>query len=146
MDNRKNNRGGARKGAGRKKGIGLTYEIQKHCQKFVEELLNEDAIRLKLTQQLAENKNEISLEYLYIIENNKKYKIGYSSNFKKRLKNYKTHLGEVNLIYLTKQKNCFNLESDIHEMFESKNISGEWFNLDNDDIFKIIAHCSNKIE
>jgi hypothetical protein len=34
MDNRKNN-GGARKGAGRKKGIGIASDIKKHCSEFI---------------------------------------------------------------------------------------------------------------
>ena len=67
MDKRKNN-GGARKGAGRKKGIGLTSEILgKHCYNFMVELLKDDAIKTKAIKQLSLFNNEVKDEdYLYI--------------------------------------------------------------------------------
>ena len=146
MDKAKKNHGGARKGAGRKRSIGLTNDIQKHCQLFITELLMNDAIKLKATKDLARTIGNSELDYLYIIESDNKYKIGYSSNFKARLKNYKTHLGVVNLIYVTKQNDCFELEAKIHEMYKNNNIMGEWFNLSNSDIINIIKYCSSKID
>lgn len=140
-----NKRGGARKGAGRKKGIGITYDIQKHCQNFIEEILKDDAIRFKSIKQLSLKYDDVSEDYFYIIENNGLYKLGYSSNWEKRYKNYKTHLGAVNLVYLTKQLNCFEIENNIHKMFEGSRDVGEWFDLTDEDLFCIIQHCSKKI-
>ena len=137
--------GGARKGAGRKKGIGITFEIQNHCYKFITELLRDDAIKLKATKQLALTFEEEKEDYLYIIRSNEKYKIGYSSNWKKRSKSYKTHLPEYKLIYLLKSVNSFDLENDLHLMFENKRVQGEWFSLCESDIIRAISHCSNKI-
>lgn len=142
----RHNKGGARKGAGRKKGIGITYDIQKHCHKFIEELLKNDAIKFKATKQLSLLlDNEITEDYLYIIKNSEAYKIGYSSNFSKRLKSYKTHNHNIELIYLTKQNNCFELENEIHYMFSHKRLTGEWFELDEEELIEIISYCSSKI-
>ena len=134
------------KNAGRKKGIGIAADIQKYCFDFINEILKDDAIKLKATKQLAEIDSIKKQDYLYIIENNGLYKIGYSSNWKKRYQNYKTHLGSVNLIYLTKQDNCFDLENYLHSLFLSKRKSGEWFNLNDDELFEAISYCSSLIK
>ena len=145
MSNKESTRGGARVGAGRKKGVGLTADIQKHCFNFITEILKDDAIKLKATKQLAEIDLIKKQDYLYIIENNGTYKIGYSSNWKKRYKNYKTHSGSVNLIYLTKQDNCFDLENYLHSLFSDKRTFGEWFYLNDDDLFKAISAITMKM-
>jgi hypothetical protein len=143
MDKRKFN--GGHKNAGRKKGVGITFEIQKHCFNFMQELLKDDAIRLKATKELSEIEEVIKQDYLYIIENNGLYKIGYTSDWKKRLQQYKTHLGLVNVIYLTKQIDCFYLESELHILFKDKRDIGEWFSLNRNDLFDAIKFCSSKI-
>ena len=141
-----NNHGGARKGAGRKKGTGLTSEIQKHCYNFMVELLKDEAIKNKAIKQLSFfEEPEIEEDYLYIIRNNNLCKIGYSSNWKKRYKAYKTHLGFVDIIYLTKTKNSFYLEDKLHEMFKEKRVTGEWFSLSNEDLLKCVSFCSQNI-
>jgi hypothetical protein len=145
-DNRKNN-GGARRGAGRKKGsTSLTVKIQQHCYDFMKEVLMDEAIRLKAVKQLSLTLDTEQEDYLYIIENNGMYKIGYSSNWDKRLKAYKTHMGSVNLVYVTKQIDCFDLENYLHGLFIDKRVNGEWFELDEDDLFEAIKYCSNKLE
>jgi hypothetical protein len=95
MDKRQFN--GGHKNCGRKKGVGITFEIQKHCFNFMQELLKDDAIRLKATKELSEIDEAIKRDYLYIIENAGLYKIGYTSDLKKRLQQYRTHLGIVNI-------------------------------------------------
>lgn len=138
--------GGARKGAGRKKGVGITYTIRKHCEHFIKELLTDEAIRNKAIKDLqASMFDEDQEDYLYIIENNGLYKLGYSSNLKKRYKNYETHLGEVKLIYATKQKNCFELEALFHEIYSDFRVKGEWFDLRAEHIDDIISTCSERL-
>ena len=53
MDNRRFNGGHPTKG-GRKKGIGLSFTIQKHCQRFIIELLQDEKIKTRAIQQLIE--------------------------------------------------------------------------------------------
>ena len=143
MDKRKFN--GGHKNAGRKKGVGITFEIQKHCFNFMQELLKDDAIRLKATKELSEIELSNKESYLYIIKNNGFYKIGYTSDWKKRFQNYRTHLGDVNLIYLTKQLDAFDLETELHILFKDKRDVGEWFNLSVADLLNAIIFCSSKI-
>ena len=111
----------------------------------MQELLKDDAIRLKATKELAEIEEVVKQDYLYIIENNGLYKIGYTSDWKKRLQQYKTHLGLVNVIYLTKQIDCFYLESELHILFKDKRDIGEWFSLNSNELFYAIKFCSSKI-
>ena len=145
MDNRKNN-GGARKGAGRKKGIGLSYDIQKHCNNFIIELLKDETIKAKALKQMSLMFEEDEEDYLYIIRNGLYYKIGYSSNWSKRYKNYKTHSGVVDLVYLSKQQDSFSLEAYLHNLFKDKRVNGEWFDLSNEDVLNAISYCSSTIK
>jgi hypothetical protein len=139
--------GGARKGGGRKKGVGITFDIQKHCYDFMENLLKDDAIKLKATKQLAlsfddEKSNN---DVLYIIKTDDKYKIGFSTNWEKREKSYKTHSPNHKVIYLLKTHKAFDLEGKLHLMFNTKNIQGEWFELDNEDLLKAVLYCSKEV-
>tara|TARA_R110000744_G_scaffold368496_1_gene478395 strand:+ start:88 stop:531 length:444 start_codon:yes stop_codon:yes gene_type:complete len=145
MDKRVNN-GGARKGAGRKKGIGISFTIKKHCEEFIFKLLRDDAIKHKILKEVQVSLFEDEKEdYLYIIKNNGLFKIGYSSDFSKRFNNYRTHLGVVDLIYLHKGFNCFELEAELHSVFDSNRNVGEWFNMKNKDILKAVSICSKKL-
>ena len=145
IDGRKNN--GGHRNAGRKKGVGFTFEIQKHCYDFMESLLKDDAIRLKATKQLAlsfedeKNNNDV----LYIIKIEGKYKIGFSSDWNKRKTSYKTHSPTYEVIYLLKSEKSFDLECKLHLMFNTKNIQGEWFDLDNEDLLKAVLYCSKEV-
>jgi len=143
-DGRRNN--GGNKNAGRKKGIGISYDIQKHCNNFIVELLKDEAIKAKAIRQMSLMFEEDKEDYLYIIKNGLYYKIGASSNWSKRYKNYKTHLGVVNLVYVSKQKDSFILESYLHNLFKDKRLNGEWFNLSNEDVLNCISYCSSTIK
>ena len=138
-------RGGARKGAGRKRGIGMANDIKKHCQAFIEEILKDEAIRAKATKQLSLSLEQNEDDYLYIIKVDDSYKIGYSSNWAKRLKNYRTHSPTFDITYLIKHEEAFELETELHNMFRDKRISGEWFDLNEKDIVKAVSYCSKRI-
>ena len=66
---------------------------------------------------------------MYIIKGKEYYKIGYTTNYKKRIKQYKTHNPNVNTICLVKTPKAFKLESYYHDLYKDKNVHGEWFNL-----------------
>lgn len=138
--------GGARKGAGRKKGIGISYDIQKHCQKFIEELLKNEAIKSKAIDQLQlKLLDENEDDSLYIIKSGDLYKIGYSSSFSKRIKNYKVHNPDLKILLVIKTSDAFDLEQTLHTKYKDKRIKGEWFNLDVDDITEITSILYNVI-
>ena len=145
IDGRKNN--GGHKTAGRKKGIGISFDIQRHCFEFMEKVLKDDAIRLKATEQLSLSfqDNKDSNDVLYIVKIEDKYKIGFSSNWVKRQRSYKTHSPKHEVIYLLKTCKAFDLESNLHLMFNQKRIQGEWFDLSNDDLLQAVLYCSKQI-
>jgi len=139
MDARKNN--GGNRNAGRKKGIGVANDIKRHCETFINDLLLNEAIKLKATKQLSLNITDTK-DYLYIIKNESKYKIGFTSDIKKRYKNYKSHLGNVNLIYVYESFESNKLEAFLHDKYKRQRVIGEYFNLSDFDLLEIISYCS----
>jgi len=139
-DGRRNN--GGNRNAGRKKGIGVANDIRKYCEYFIKELLQDDAIKLKATKQLSVNIIDQTEDYFYILKNENKYKLGFTSDIKKRHSNYKAHLGYVNIIYIYKGYDANDIESYLHSKYNSKRIVGEYFQLSKDDILNIISYCS----
>lgn len=67
--------------------------------------------------------------YVYFIESKKtgEIKIGVSSNPKKRLDEIKRYIGELIVLGVIRSEDCFELESEIHDMFKDKRVRGEWF-------------------
>ena len=69
MDGRTNN-GGARKGAGRKKGslnLKISNEIKGYCEEFIIKLLSNDPIKNKVEKQIKKNKKNIK-EFVYVVK------------------------------------------------------------------------------
>lgn len=75
------------------------------------------------------------------INGNKIYKIGYTKRpIEKRLKEFKTGNGaEIYLVDSFTSKWGTKIERNLHKFYKGKKVSGEWFNLDEEDlnIFKI---------
>lgn len=145
MNIEQKNHGGARKGAGRKQGIGLTHTIKKECATLIENLLKDELFKNKAINQLLsidKNKEEEE-DYFYILKSDNKYKFGYSSNFSKRLKVYKTHNLNIKVLIILKAKNCFELESDMISKYNKNRIlNTEWFNFSNDELFCVLDYVN----
>ena len=141
MDRRKFN-GGARKGAGRKRGVGLSYDIQKYCQDFIEEILKNEAIKKKAVHQLVLKYQDIE-EYVYILKGASSFKIGYTTNFNKRRKQYKTHNPNIKTICVIESSDSFELESYLHNKYKEKHIEGEWFDLTEEEVLSAIEYLYN---
>jgi hypothetical protein len=138
--------GGARINSGRKKGIGITSSIEKYVYKFVVELLQDDLIKAKAVKQLALSFDSEQEQYLYIIKNINLYKVGYSSNFKNRIKNYKAHLGKVDVILLYKTNQAFKIESEFHKMqFDTIGINSEWYEFSKPQLENAIRYLTQKV-
>ena len=139
MSDKKSNHGGARKNAGRKIGVGLSYTIQKECSVLIERLLQDELFKSTAIQQVLKLNEEQKEDYFYILKSNGSYKFGYSSNFKSRIKMYRTHNIDVKVILLLKSKGCFELESDMLLRYDDNRIgSTEWFNFDDEEIFNVL--------
>ena len=138
--------GGARPGGGRKKGIGVTSSIEKHVYKFVVELLQDDLVRAKAVQQLALAFDCEQEQYLYIIKNGNLYKVGYSSNFKNRIKNYKAHLGKVDVILLYKTDKAFEIEAEFHQnQLDALGVNSEWYEFSESQLENAIRYLTQKV-
>ena len=143
--------GGARPGAGRKKKhIKIADEIKEHCHNFIIEIMKNKVINNRLQREVQtlmdfEDDCKLNEDYIYIIKSNGLHKIGYTTNLKSRLNDYKVHFGLVELIYVYKGYNCYDLETVIHNLVSDKNHKGEWFQLDNEDLIRIISYCSKLI-
>ena len=144
MENKNKIRGGARKGAGRKQGIGLTYTIRKECSVLIENLLQDELFKNKAIQQYINiNKEEDTEDYFYILKSDNKYKFGYSSNISKRLKVYKTHNIGIKVLCILKAKDCFELESNMISLYLENRIDNtEWFNFNNEELISVLDYIN----
>lgn len=147
IDRRRNN-GGRRKGAGRKKGIGMSYDIKKHCDNFMMEMFKDEAIRNKALKQVEQSisKNENTNKgIVYIISTQDNlYKIGYTSDLNKRIKNYNAHNLNSNLVFYIQSEFAFDLEGLAHKFLLPFNEGGEWFRLNEQNLIKAISYISNE--
>ena len=142
MDRRKFNGGHSTRGrAGRKKGSGLSGVIKKHVDNFMNELIKEPSIQEKLQESIA----EITLHsgWIYIIKDNdtELTKIGVTqrSNPNQRLNLYSCHNMDIQKIYIDNVENCFELEEEVLISLERKRVKGDWFDLNDEDVLKVIS-------
>lgn len=79
-------------------------------------------------------------EFVYVIDaKNGLYKIGFSNNPHRRLKEVCRSIGiEGEFICLIKTGDMVSLERKLHEKFKNKRRAGEWFELDEDDLKYLI--------
>lgn len=145
-DGRRFNGGHSIKNAGRKKGIGLSYTIKSACEKMIFELMEDELFRKKALQETFEFiRCEKDQGFLYVIQLNQSFKIGYSRDWNKRKKSYNTHSNGWELVYLVEHKEAFEMECFLHNMFKNQRLDGEWFNLSNENLISIMKYCSRII-
>ena len=83
----------------------------------------------------TKERNKTTDGYIYIMESQNKYKIGYSKNVERRLKEISNSPFEVKLIYKSnKLVDVVFVEKELHKKFEEKRINREWFDLTEYDI------------
>jgi hypothetical protein len=77
------------------------------------------------------------------ISGSKLHKIGYTRRtIDKRIKEFKTgNASELFVIESFKSKWSTKIESRLHKLFKNKLVSGEWFNLNEDDVYSFIETC-----
>ena len=134
------NRGGSRKGAGRKKGSGFSGLLKKYVDEFMYELLKDEKIKDRIQNDLKEL--SLTSGYIYIIKDLDRdtIKIGVTqvSNPKKRLSQYTSHKINFELLFIETVNDCYEVENEIHLIIENNRIRGDWFNIDDLTIFNII--------
>ena len=77
------------------------------------------------------------------INGQKLHKIGYTRRtIEKRIKEFKTgNASEIYLVDSFQSKWGTKIESQLHKIYKSKKLSGEWFELDDNDIKIFKEHC-----
>ena len=90
-------------------------------------------------QQYKDKRKELNKRkersVVYIIKGLKLYKIGHTNNFAKRWSMYVTHSDiQPTLIHLIKTPNRVKLEKQLHKLYASKRVHGEWFAINDNDI------------
>lgn len=139
MDKRKFN-GGSRKGAGRKKGSGLSGKIKSYVDDFMLELLKDNDIKNQINRDLKQM--SFTSGYIYIIKDvdtgNTKIGVTQKPNPKSRLSQYSSHKINYELIFIDEVEYCFDIENEIHILNENKRIKGDWFDMNKIDVLNSI--------
>ena len=73
--------------------------------------------------------------FIYLIKSNNMYKIGKTKNIKTRIQSIKTSTPFLlEIVHTQKYINYHKIEKHLHTEFKDKRVSGEWFNLTENDI------------
>lgn len=80
---------------------------------------------------------------VYLLECDNKYKIGHTKkSVEQRIKQLKTgNHNDMKILSTFESKWGTKIESHLHRRFKNKKISGEWFDLDGDDILTFEHMC-----
>lgn len=85
--------------------------------------------------------------YVIRIQNTNKYKIGITKNLKRRIKQFSTGNPEnIKIDYFIATERYKTLETELHEKFKTHRISGEWFEFDEVELFKLESELAIMIE
>ena len=73
--------------------------------------------------------------HIYIMECDGKYKIGVSKDIERRRKQLDNKPFPTTIVYKSSLiNNVYDVEKEIHSVYEEKRIGGEWFELDSGDM------------
>jgi len=93
-----------------------------------EKILTELSKKEKTRKQ--DQRNRSGSGYVYLLECDGKYKIGFSRNIKQRLKALNCGLHEVKLIFKSPfYSDAAGMERRLHKLFEKQKVRAEWFDL-----------------
>jgi len=77
---------------------------------------------------------------VYLFKANNRYKIGMTSNLKKRFINVQAHCPYLlELVWTFKTKDHKKIEKSLHDIYKNKRIHFEWFLLSDDDVNSIMS-------
>lgn len=130
-------------------GTNLVKFSKLHSEKDVEDFNKETRERIEsdLKRWLYEPREKVKekpIGYIYIMECAGKYKIGVSKDIEKRRKQLNNKPFPVNIIYKSQLiKNVYEIEKQIHSIYQQKRIGGEWFDLTNSDIKSIQSYIKS---
>ncbi len=77
----------------------------------------------------------MTIAHVYLLESGERFKIGYTKNIKKRLRQLRTGSPfDIRLVHSLEAEQPQALEKQFHDRFAKKRIRGEWFRLDAADV------------
>lgn len=79
-------------------------------------------------------KDEDMYGYVYIIKVKEYYKIGRTTNPKKRFTDFSIFMEKLEVVHCQFTKFYKHIEKELHKMFSHKNTNGEWFLLTEDEL------------
>lgn len=113
------------------KGIPPTYGV--NFNKLYEEKLYKKN-KISITNNDF-NYNNPGFVYLLKCKNTNIYKIGYSKNVSRRVKQLMTNIPyKLNIHHVIETEDMLGLESYLHDLYEDKRMNGEYFKLDQEDV------------
>jgi hypothetical protein len=90
-----------------------------------------------------DSEDELTGVYVIKIQNTDKYKIGKTTNLKKRIKQFATGNPEnIKIVYFVETKHYQSLEKHLHELFKNERIGGEWFLFDKEKLEDVEANLA----
>ena len=78
-------------------------------------------------------------EYVYLMKDRYRYKIGRTNNLEKRLRDFRVSNTNITLEHFIETPNSGALETELHERYKDRRIEGEWFKLDFEDVDEIFV-------
>lgn len=92
-----------------------------------------------MSELYSRKKKKIVYGYVYFIECGGKYKIGFSKNIKRRLKELDKRPFELKIIKQSKlSDNAYKMEQYLHKKYKKYRIKDEWYNFSKEQIKEII--------
>lgn len=97
-----------------------------------------------LIKKKTKKKTPNGMGTVYFIKSGEYHKIGMTTDFKQRMKYYKTHNPlEIEVVFMRNLKNCMHHERKLHRMLKSKLKHGGWFLLNKDDVEQTISYLKD---
>lgn len=119
-------------------GKNLISFAKKHKEDII---IHNKEVKAKLYNYWNDVEKEPKLKksgHIYIMECGGKYKIGNSKNVEKRKKQLDNRPFPVSIIYKSPViEEVYDIETMLHDVYKAKRISGEWFDLTDEDITEI---------
>ena len=124
----------------------IANKMIKCANNYAESLeLHNKKLKIKMEKDMNEYnvpKKEKVKRFIYLLECGGKYKIGIAKDINKRIKQLDKRPFKVNLLANSKlTSNAYNIEQELHRIYENNRIDGEWFDFDKE----TIEELKNKI-
>ncbi len=95
-------------------------------------------------KERSERKKNMKRGYVYLLECGGRYKVGYSKDVKKRVKQLDTRPFKLNVVAVSQYlDNAYDWEQELHQVLDLYRIDGEWYELDGETLSFVINDIKN---